>query len=188
MGRPSRQNKLVHVKERIREVFWQLYQTKPVGRITVREVIELAKCNRTTFYYHYCDMYAVLEDIEELCLPLELPEIIVQILTGAADYGEIAKFMAGHHDLYTRICFLLSAKGDPQFARKFKNQMLDCWALAAGLDLAALDKLARLRLELIIGGVMSLFACCGNGEDIELKEIAETMQTVIRLLPPAKQV
>jgi hypothetical protein len=34
--------------------FWQLYQEKKISQITVREVIELADCNRSTFLCIFC--------------------------------------------------------------------------------------------------------------------------------------
>ena len=37
---------------------------KPVNKITVKEVCELAQLNRATFYAHYSDCFALLESIE----------------------------------------------------------------------------------------------------------------------------
>lgn len=52
-------------KTKLRETFWQLYQEKPIEKISVREIIEKAHYNRSTFYEYYPDIYAVLEEIEE---------------------------------------------------------------------------------------------------------------------------
>ncbi len=191
MARPRRESPSPNAKERIKEAFWALYQSRPIGKISVKEIVALAGCNRTTFYYYYCDVYAVLEEIELHCLPVELPSLIVQIITGERNYDEIAAFVSSHQALYKQICYLLSAHGDPGFAQRFKNEMLRLWSAAAGISFAGLDKTLRLRLELIIGGLMSLFACSGNGEAIALEEIAETMQTVIaqelpQLLPTGR--
>lgn len=49
--------------------FWQLYQEKKISQITVREVIELADCNRSTFYAYFADMYDLLDKFEEQLLP-----------------------------------------------------------------------------------------------------------------------
>ena len=39
-------------KRRIKEAFWQLYQERPIEDIGIKEIVALAGCNRTTFYYH----------------------------------------------------------------------------------------------------------------------------------------
>ena len=39
-------------------------ENKPVSRITVREVCEQARINRSTFYAHFLDVYDVVEKVE----------------------------------------------------------------------------------------------------------------------------
>lgn len=51
-------------KRRIKDAFWQLYQERPIEDIGIKEIVALAGCNRTTFYYHYKNIHDVLEDIE----------------------------------------------------------------------------------------------------------------------------
>ena len=49
----------------LKESFLTLLHEKPVNRITVKEVCELAELNRATFYSHYSDCFALLESIEQ---------------------------------------------------------------------------------------------------------------------------
>lgn len=49
----------------IRESFLSLLRKKPINKITVKEVCELAELNRATFYTHYSDCFALLESIEQ---------------------------------------------------------------------------------------------------------------------------
>ena len=49
----------------IKESFLSLLREKPVNRITVKEVCQLAELNRATFYAHYSDCFAMLESIEQ---------------------------------------------------------------------------------------------------------------------------
>lgn len=49
----------------LKESFLTLLREKPVNRITVKEVCELAELNRATFYTHYSDCFALLESIEQ---------------------------------------------------------------------------------------------------------------------------
>lgn len=49
----------------IKESFLSLLREKPVNKITVKEVCELAELNRATFYAHYSDCFALMESIEQ---------------------------------------------------------------------------------------------------------------------------
>ena len=60
-------------KGRIAEAVEQMLQTRPVCKITVQSVMEQTQMKRQSFYYHYQDIYSVLEWIveTELCTPLQ---------------------------------------------------------------------------------------------------------------------
>ncbi|MEA4964538.1 MAG: TetR-like C-terminal domain-containing protein [Oscillospiraceae bacterium] len=53
-------------QEAIRNSFIRLISEKPFDKITVKEVIDDCQIARRTFYYHYQDLYAVVEDILRL--------------------------------------------------------------------------------------------------------------------------
>ena len=46
------------------EAFLQLRSTKSIEKITIKELSELAYINKTTFYRHYEDIYALSDAIE----------------------------------------------------------------------------------------------------------------------------
>lgn len=48
----------------LKESLLRLLKEKPINRITVKEVCELAELNRATFYTHYRDCFHLLECIE----------------------------------------------------------------------------------------------------------------------------
>ena len=48
----------------LKQSFLKLLKEKPVNKITVKEVCELAELNRATFYAHYSDCFALMESIE----------------------------------------------------------------------------------------------------------------------------
>lgn len=56
----------------LKQSFLKLLKEKPVNKITVKEVCGLAQLNRATFYAHYSDCFALLENIEnELIIAFE---------------------------------------------------------------------------------------------------------------------
>lgn len=51
-------------KMMLRKAFTGLLSKKPIQSISVKELCALANVNRSTFYTHYQDIYALLEEIE----------------------------------------------------------------------------------------------------------------------------
>ena len=49
----------------LKEALLTLLKKKPINKITVKEVCELAELNRATFYSHYSDCFALMESIEQ---------------------------------------------------------------------------------------------------------------------------
>ena len=52
-------------KRAITESFMKLINQVPFDKITVKEIVEDCGVNRNTFYYHYSDIYALLDEILE---------------------------------------------------------------------------------------------------------------------------
>ena len=49
--------KVTYSKRVIREALYELMQQKPLGKISVKEICEMADVNRSTFYTYYEDIY-----------------------------------------------------------------------------------------------------------------------------------
>ncbi|MDE7307003.1 MAG: TetR/AcrR family transcriptional regulator [Clostridia bacterium] len=57
--------RIVKTRTAIKTAFLQLAIKNDIGKITVSNITETAKINRSTFYLHYGDIYTVLQDIEK---------------------------------------------------------------------------------------------------------------------------
>jgi hypothetical protein len=57
--------RVIKTRKSIREAFLQLRAEAPLEKIKVTELCELAMINKTTFYKHYQDIYALSEEIED---------------------------------------------------------------------------------------------------------------------------
>lgn len=120
-------------KTNLRQAFWQLYEQRPIRKITVKQITDLAGYNRGTFYLYFKDVYDLLDDIESKVL-----EVIVDMMRGLlppdghfADVAQLrsaAGFEAAMTPLaqavqiygkYARV--LLSDRGDPEFKAQFKE-------------------------------------------------------------------
>jgi AcrR family transcriptional regulator len=56
--------RIVKTRKNIRETFLRLRSENPLEKIKVKRLCELALINKTTFYKHYQDIYALSEEIE----------------------------------------------------------------------------------------------------------------------------
>ena len=62
MGQDAR---VKYSKMIIRFNFVSLLKQKPINKITVKELCEMADINRATFYKYYMDIYDLMDNIEE---------------------------------------------------------------------------------------------------------------------------
>ena len=54
-----------YTRQVLKKSLLTLLQQKPVNKITVKELCEMAEINRTTFYAHYSDCFDLLDSIEQ---------------------------------------------------------------------------------------------------------------------------
>ena len=54
-----------YTKERFHSALLRLLETKPINKITVKELCEAASLNRGTFYLHYAEPQDILTEIED---------------------------------------------------------------------------------------------------------------------------
>lgn len=57
-----------YTRQAIMDAFLRLLAHKPFRKITVRDIVEECGVNRTTFYYYYQDIYAIVEDLFSITL------------------------------------------------------------------------------------------------------------------------
>ena len=53
---------MIRTKEIIRDAFWELLEEKPYNKITVQDIVNRCQVNRNTFYYHFQDIPALMEE------------------------------------------------------------------------------------------------------------------------------
>lgn len=62
-------------KKAVQDAFIALRRKKPIEKITVTELSELAGINKATFYLHYADIFALSEEIEDMLIDDILEEM-----------------------------------------------------------------------------------------------------------------
>lgn len=51
-------------KQAFLDAFCDFYEQKPIEKISVQEIADAAGYNRSTFYQYFCDIYELLECVE----------------------------------------------------------------------------------------------------------------------------
>ena len=110
-------------KNNLRAAFWTLYRQKPIEKITVKEVTDLAGYNRGTFYLHYKDLYDLFGQIEDEILDsihkvVEEARTKKKVFDLSDQMGFLMKLMQTHSH-YASV--LLGPKGDPRFVARLKE-------------------------------------------------------------------
>lgn len=111
-------------RTKLRETFWVIYQEKPIEKISVREIIEMAHYNRSTFYEYYSDIYAVLDEIENELFDSLFGDTNQLILDYSLSLDELIYDIAQNyrkHQKYLQV--LLGQNGDPGFLNKIKKHL-----------------------------------------------------------------
>lgn len=111
----------------IRKALVELMQDKDLNKITITDVVRLADINRGTFYAHYKDVYAVVEQIEN-----ELMAKLDELLEAFQDNGllrkplpvlkELARYIEADIDYFR---MLIKAKGAPSFLERLKQTFIE---------------------------------------------------------------
>lgn len=107
-----------YTKMRIKEAFFACLAEKPVSKITVKELCDMAEINRATFYKHYMDPFDLLEQIEVE----SLEQLKADIETSrSSKEGVLLTILRNVNDTSTPYALLASPNGDPGFAARLSE-------------------------------------------------------------------
>ena len=138
----------------IEDCFLALLQEKPVGRVTVTELCQMAQINRATFYKHYLDIPDLLEKTEE-----KLLDQISRIYQNTQNIEQVfLELMVYLKNNVQRYMVLGSAHGDSSLMSKTFEMCMRESAFMTNANLPKLDvhhqNLLHHYLSYGIGGVL----------------------------------
>ena len=179
MSEKREDRRIRHTKRAIKNAFFELMDEKPVDKISVTELCERADINRSSFYAHYVDYPAFLDELEceiaeknielfaDLYMRPDYPEVIVgNMLQLIKTKKEMKLFFSdyGNHKGVTRLNEYVYAKAMPMW-------------LKSGITDAA--KAEMLFLYVIRGGYAILKQWYDSGFAMPEEEVNELLTTVI---------
>lgn len=102
--------------QRIKDAFWQLYETKPIEKISVRQITELAGYNHATFYLYFSSVRDVRDQIEEDLLTRRDAMLDASLHDGTLEVTPELSAMTALLTRYGKV--LLGPHGDPAFIER----------------------------------------------------------------------
>ncbi|MGD7043065.1 TetR/AcrR family transcriptional regulator [Jeotgalibacillus proteolyticus] len=109
-------------RQNLNDAFWELYCTKRIEKITIKEITTRAGYNRSTFYEYFTDVYDVLEQLENHLI-FKLQEMPMQQLSSSSDPFQLDALVRLYSDHSGYLSVLLGDHGDPAFQRRIKASM-----------------------------------------------------------------
>ncbi len=178
----KQEEKAAQTKAALVDAFWQLYLTKPIEKISVKEITDKSGVYRSTLYYYFADVYAILEYIEEQILH-DWEQLISEIFTHHTDillrgaFGELAPWASAFKEKHgAYVAILLSPSGDPSFQQKIKDKLHK--KLFAVLQIRDNDLEAQLIYDSCSSGLLTLGLQWYNS-NLTFEEIASVAQKII---------
>lgn len=115
-------------KTQIRATLIKLLQQKNINEITVKEIVEEADINRSTFYLHYTDIFDLLHQIEN--------ELLNEFITLTKEFADFHDDINANYSYLTRLFeilsnnidivrILLGPHGDISFLNQIKHMIAD---------------------------------------------------------------
>lgn len=167
MSKEKQDLRYIKTERLIRKSFHELAQEKDMNRITVRELVERAEINKTTFYSHYETLPDLIDTLERENIDYIMDNLDqVELL-----YKDSDQFI---ENLYRNLkdCRIVTigknGAGSQRFIERLKN------ALSEEIDIKEIDaeqyKKTLVILKFILHGILGIISTESEG-DIEIDYI-----------------
>jgi AcrR family transcriptional regulator len=176
MGKKAEYRSSIRSKRLIRQAFVELLKEEDLEKITVTDIITRADINRGTFYAHYPDTRAVIEQIEN--------EIVEKMLGVLGEFRfqnffqnplplllKISKYLEDDLEFYR---ILINSHGSEQFLIKLKDIFVKHMETDTDVPIEIKRSPAFLiRTYFFAGGLVNIYQVWFRGDlNISLDEIA----------------
>lgn len=183
MEKKAEYRSAIRSRKLIMQAFIKLMQEKELEKITVTDVVTLADINRGTFYAHYQDIRAVIEQIENDII-MKMTEFLSEFRYGNFFQNplplllKIARCLEEDLEFYR---ILINSKGAEEFLIKLKNTFVSY--MENNSD--APEKIKKtsefnVRINFFAGGVINLYQLWFRGElDLSLNDLSLEISKII---------
>ncbi len=180
----------IRTKKMIREAFAELVsQKQDIAKITVKELVEKADISKSTFYCHYQDIYAVIEEFEKELLSLLDETLNTYVKDHQEEFapyiGRIIQHLKENENLYKKI---IVSDLPNQFIDKLKSICIDRINKDVHLDALSSDPSVRMfEIDFLTNGIIHMLVDYFKGEiDLSLDKIGELSSKLLYKLAKAQ--
>ena len=133
-------------KRAFMDALCELYAHKPIERISVQEIANRAGYNRSSFYQHFCDIYELLDYLENHVLASMLKNL-------SDDSGKIQELLVQNDEMNFYLKTLFGEFGSSHFIERIKETIpFEAHKISISHD----DPLAPYLMEFHLSTVLSL--------------------------------
>ena len=166
----------IKTRKAIKNVLIRLMTEKNISQITIKEIADEADINRKTFYSHYADATAVLDDIENDVIE-KLDEIISNsdikkiIYNPYPIFKELTNIINEDFDFYK---YLIQAASISKLLDKIKYVLKNKIADMVGSEIKKNKEMLPFAIEFAVSGTLSVYQEWFNSDrTYSLEEISE---------------
>ena len=124
---PKTDRRILRTRQFIMDAFAELLEQKPFEKIGINEIADLANINRSTFYLHFEDKYALLDEyIAELLKDLqEQSEVLAHATEFSGVENSLRIVLSCLYDRKSQFRILFKKENSPYFQPRFKAIILN---------------------------------------------------------------
>jgi len=142
-------------KRAIKQTFLDLLKTHPINKISVSEITRIADIGRGTFYFHYLDVYDLLEKIEdEICD--DLSAIFDEVYTAPSDFNAlflaIIDYISGHNEQFSLL--MVQEANSSKLMQKMRQLFVN--KIGSLIPEKMMDNYHKIRILFIVSGVVGI--------------------------------
>ncbi len=169
------ENARLKTKQKIIKAFWKLYREKGIDKITVKDITDACKIHRATFYLHFTDVYAVLEQMEAALLE-ELKEICLIDANSQEDYYGIAHKIYFHYlQRWEFLHYMLRESVGSSFPASYKAVLVEAICRMNRISLDDLSKKERTIAQVVLDGMVEMFIICADEDMFTFEDLMNIM-------------
>lgn len=173
-------------KQALIDSFWELYCTKKIDKITIKEVSDGAGLYRSTFYEYFGSIYDVLEHIEDELI--RSYKEMIRILPLDSGIASILKLVQEfYEENIEHVSVLIGPNGDKDFTEKLKRTLIPVIIDKTGLDDAGENSVeVDILFEVFFSTAISILNYWYSHKDeLSINEVMKIGSTILKngLLP-----
>lgn len=161
------------------EVFCDFYETRPIEKITVKEIVQKAGYSRATFYHYFRDTYELLEYIENSFISTLIKAITNNIEKHRIldDFVHTFIELIGSERMYIKI--FMNSSNNSSFIDRLRMEAVPL--LLTALHVSPDNITAKYALEFYISGVVPVIGTwLKRNQDISTEDMAQLIKGILQ--------